>query len=121
MDVDRHETAKHQRVIINCPVPKFVGDLVPKAVSIINLNYCPEKVENSLRVIYEKPKGEQKEFAVCHKALRFSAIDLSLRLIEWIEMQRILGVDMIQIHSLGVHPYMEKTLKYYQDLVENEF
>ena len=46
LDVDRHKTAKHQLAIIICPVPKIVGDLMPKAVSIINLDDCPDKVEN---------------------------------------------------------------------------
>ena len=57
------------------------------------------------------------DFVVCHKSLRFSTIDLSLRIIEWIEMQKILGAGQVNIYSLGIHPNIEKALKYYQDKV----
>ena len=119
--MEYYKTTKLNVAIINCPVPKFVSHLIPRAVSLIGQDDCPDKVENSLRVIYEKPVGERKDFAVCHKALRFSTIDLSFRLIEWIEMQRILGADLVQIYSLGSHPNIEKTLNYYQNQVKLNF
>ena len=115
--VEHHPTAKLIVVIITCPVPKIVIDIIPRSVSIIDHDYCPDKVENSLRVIYDRPEGKIKDFAVCHKSLRFSAVDLSLRLVEWIEMQIILGAELVEIYSLGVHPNIEKALKYYHDKV----
>ena len=50
----------------------------------------------------------KKPFAVCCKGLYFPTADLSLRLVEWIEVQRALGVDRITLPVLEVHPNMMK-------------
>ena len=53
---------------------------------------------------------EKKPFAVCSKGLNFPAVDLSLRLVEWIEVQRALGAAKISLSNLEVHPNMMKVV-----------
>jgi len=54
-------------------------------------------------VIYNRPPDDQKKgFAVCVKGLDFLYDDLSVRLIEWIEMLNILGADKIYFYNLQV-------------------
>ena len=50
------------------------------------------------------PSEGKKPFAVCCKALYFPTVDLSLRLLEWIEVQRALGAEKISLYNLAVHP-----------------
>ena len=52
----------------------------------------------------------KKPFAVCCKGLYFPTVDLSLRLVEWIEVQRALGADKISLPLLEVHPNMMKAV-----------
>ena len=52
----------------------------------------------------------KKPFAVCCKGLYFPTDDLSLRLVEWIEVQRALGADKISLSILEVHPNMLKVI-----------
>ena len=62
------------------------------------------------RVIYNPVTTTEgkKPFAVCCKGLYFPTVDLSLRLVEWIEVQRALGADKISLSILGVHPNIMK-------------
>ena len=113
----RYPLGDYWPIIITCVIPKEVDSLVPRAVSLIETNDCPKKAHNSLRVIYEKPNKTKESFAVCHKALRFSVNDLSLRLIEWLELLRILGVSKVFLYSFGVHLNVERVLNYYKKSV----
>lgn len=54
-----------------------------------------------------------KKIAVCSKWLDFYHKDLSVRLMEWIEMVRILGANHVFITKLHVHSNIETVLKYY--------
>jgi hypothetical protein len=69
-----------------------------------------------LRVIYNKAVVK-KQFGVCVQAFRFSTIDLSVRLIEWLEILKILGADKIYFYKLGAHENMEKVLDFYTQQV----
>ena len=64
------------------------------------------------RVIYNPvtTTERKKSFAVCCKGLYFPTVDLSLRLVEWIEVQRALGADKITLPILEVHPNMMKVV-----------
>ena len=63
-------------------------------------------------MIYNPAKTTEgkKPFAVCCKGLYFPTVDLSLRLVEWIEVQRALGADKISLYNLAVHPNMMKAV-----------
>ena len=105
-----------QPYLMACRLPKSHWNQVPLSVSIVE-NIC-DKPTNNLRVIYNKlPEDEtdKKEFAVCVKGLDFPNDDLSVRLIEWIELLRILGADKIFFYNLEVHPNVTKVLNYYED------
>ena len=105
-----------QPYMLACQLPKTHWDKVPLSVSIVE-NVC-DTATNNLRVIYNKlPEGQKakKEFAVCVKGLDFPTDDLSVRLIEWIELLHVLGADKIFLYNLEIHPNVTKVLNYYQD------
>ena len=98
-----------QPYMLACQLPKTHWDKVPLSVSIVE-EVC-DTATNNLRVIYNKlPQGQKakKEFAVCVKGLDFPTDDLSVRLIEWIELLRAQGVDKIFLSVLAVHPNVNK-------------
>jgi hypothetical protein len=51
------------------------------------------------------------------QAFRFGTIDLSVRLIEWLEILKILGADKIYFYKLNAHENMEKVLDFYSKQV----
>ena len=102
--------------MLACQLPKTHWNQVPLSVSIVE-NVC-DTATNNLRVIYNKlPEGQKakKEFAVCVKGLDFPTDDLSVRLIEWIELLHVLGADKIFLYNLEIHANVTKVLNYYQD------
>ncbi|KAL1454978.1 hypothetical protein WDU94_009105 [Cyamophila willieti] len=102
-----------QPYLIACQIPKAYHNQVPASVSIVE-KMC-DTATNNLRVIYNKPK-EKKGFAVCVKGLDFLHNDLSVRLVEWIELLNILGADKIFFYELQTHPNITKVLNHYQKL-----
>ena len=60
----------------------------------------------------------KKPFAVCCKGLYFPTVDLSLRLLEWIEVQRALGADKISLANVELHPNILKAvISYHRPLI----
>lgn len=103
----------YQPYLIACQIPKPFKGLVPASVSIVE-NKC-DTATNNLRVLYNRPEDDKKKgFAVCVKGLDFLYDDLSVRLIEWIELLNILGADKIFFYNLQVHPNISKVLDYYE-------
>ena len=97
-----------QPYLITFKVPESHAERVPKMVSLVE-HPC-DQASNSLRVIYNRPNGEQKKFAVCVKGLTFPDDDLSLKIIEWIEVIIALGADKIYFYDLDVHPNITKVI-----------
>lgn len=59
-------------------------------------------------------EGEKKKkFGVCVKGLSFPTDDLTLKIMEWIEVLKSLGVDKIFMYDLAIHPNVKKLLNYY--------
>ncbi|XP_011305959.1 uncharacterized protein [Fopius arisanus] len=104
----------YQPYVIACKVPQSHWRKGPPASVSIVERAC-DTATNNLRVIYNRPQVK-KEFAVCVKGLDFLHEDLSVRLIEWIELIGILGADKIYFYQLQVHPNVTKVLDYYQKL-----
>lgn len=102
-----------QPYLLACVLPPDVRHLAPASVSLVE-SAC-DRATNNLRVHYERP-ARQKEFAVCVKGLDFLHEDLSVRLVEWIELIRLLGADKIFFYELQVHPNITKVLDYYTEL-----
>ncbi|PSN43298.1 hypothetical protein C0J52_21514 [Blattella germanica] len=103
----------YQPYLITCLIPQKFKTIVPSSVSIVE-KPCDTST-NNLRIVYNKPK-KKKKFAVCVKGLDFLHEDLSVRLVEWIELLGILGADKIFFYELQVHPNISKVLQYYQKL-----
>lgn len=102
-----------QPYLIACQIPKAYHHQVPASVSVVE-KIC-DTATNNLRVIYNKPE-KKKGFAVCVKGLDFLHNDLSVRLVEWIELLNILGADKIFFYELQTHPNITKVLNYYTKL-----
>jgi len=101
-----------QPYLIACQIPQPYHKLVPASVSVVE-KMC-DIASNNLRIIYNKPK-KKKGFAVCVKGLDFLYEDLSVRLIEWIELLGILGAEKVFFYELQVHPNISKVLKHYSE------
>lgn len=113
--------------LITCPIPNELPptyeQVVPRTVSLV-VNAC-EDASNSLRIhnerrIVEPPSANASSaqralsFGVCVKGFDFPYVDLSERLIEWFEMQRVLGAARIYAYMYDVHPAVQRVLDYYQ-------
>lgn len=71
------------------------------------------QISNNLPVSNERPDVKQK-FAVCVKGLDFPHDDLSVRLVEWIELLNLLGASKIFLYNLNVHENITRVLHYYK-------
>lgn len=104
-----------QPYIITCKVPRvknYERGVAPTSVSIVE-NKC-DSVTNNLRVVNTRPEVK-KRFAVCVKGLDFLHEDISVRLVEWLELLRLLGASKVFLYDLEVHPNISKVLNYYRD------
>ncbi|EDW57370.1 uncharacterized protein [Drosophila virilis] len=125
--------------LLSCPLPKKNGtnvEEVPEMVSLVT-ERC-EKARNLLRVVYERdvsntdilPTASPKEqdqkdnpkpnkplrFMVCVKAMDFLYVDMSSRLIEWLELMRLLGAGKVVFYDAQMHPNMTRVIN---DYIEN--
>lgn len=109
-------------------LPQHLKDAIPRTVSLTT-GYC-DSANNSLRVNYGRPKAasllppsngnssssSQLSFGVCLKAFDFPDEDVSEQLVEWFELQRLLGASRIYAHMYAVLPAVQQVLDYYQDI-----
>ena len=110
-----------QPYLMTCQLPEaddlkakgFRKDQVPVSVSLTEKG-C-EPVFNNLVVHNKLPSNRKGRFAVCVKALDFLQEDLSIHLVEWIELLGLLGADKIFFYEFEVHPNISKVLRYYQE------
>ena len=102
--------------LLTCDIPQHQAEDIPLAVSIINSETMKSKCSspsNYLKLVYNIE--EKKNFAVCVKGLFFLKDNLSVRLIEWIEILSILGASKIFLYDLNVHPDMKKVINFYEE------
>ena len=94
--------------ILGCYPPESVKHKVPMSVSLMDTKCPRSKPSNNLRVYFDRHEsGHKQGIAVCSKWIsRFG--DMSLRLIEWIELLRVQGVEKIILKILAVHPNVMK-------------
>ena len=103
-----HKRGNLYPYILGCYPPDSMKHIVPMSVSLVDTRCPKNKPSNNLRVYFEKHESGQKHgIAVCSKWISHLG-DLSLRLIEWIELLRAQGVDKIFLHILAVHPNVMK-------------
>ena len=106
-----------QPYLLSCDaLPQEYRGRVPTAVSF-TANDC-DVAGNALTVQYYplRYNESRRNFGVCVQALNYPLVDLSLRLIEWIEVIAALGADKIFVYVLDVHPNMARVLEYYEEM-----
>ncbi|XP_050330063.1 uncharacterized protein LOC126759371 [Bactrocera neohumeralis] len=100
--------------LLTCGVPPATRKAVaPRAVSLV-MNIC-DRASNILRVLYERPVGNETQhgFAICMKGFDYPNADMGPRLVEWLEMQRLLGARKVITYKLVLHPNLERVLEHY--------
>ncbi|XP_063851767.1 uncharacterized protein LOC135095057 [Scylla paramamosain] len=101
-----------QPYMLECGVPPKHSHQVPESVSLVE-GRCDQPT-NNLRVIHNLPTGDRKaDFAVCVKGMKFFK-DESVRLVEWLELNFLLGADKIYLYEIETHPNISKVLKHYE-------
>ncbi|KAH8394442.1 hypothetical protein KR222_005711, partial [Zaprionus bogoriensis] len=117
--------------LLVCPLPEELPPTfetkVPRTVSLVS-DAC-ENASNSLRVHNDRRAAPQQEsssrtatngtgrplsFGVCVKGFDFPYVDLSERLIEWFEVQRLLGAERVYAYMYDVHPEVQRVMDYYE-------
>lgn len=100
--------------IFSCPVPFNVSSPLgsgPANVSLVaEPCACPP---NSLALSKTPEKDPKRGIAVCVKGLDFPE-DISARLVEWLELQFLLGADTVFFYIFQVHPKVDLILRYYR-------
>ncbi|XP_017850064.1 uncharacterized protein LOC108605009 [Drosophila busckii] len=100
--------------LLSCALPQQQQQ-VPEMVSLVATR-C-ELATNLLRVVYEPRKwvepATKPRFMVCVKALNYPYSDLSWRLIEWLELLRLLGADKVVFYEAQMHANMSKVIEHY--------
>lgn len=96
-------------VLISCVLPQ---DLKP---NFIKMNAQPCAATKILSVYFPK-KAKIKDYlvTVCVKPLNF-AKDISKRLMEWIEINKILGAHRIEVFVKKVHKNVKRILEFYSN------
>lgn len=93
-------------VLLSCRIP---FGLTPKSVSVTT-KPCDNEGGNSFLITDDKDKSHHT-FTVCVKPLDFPE-DISERLIQWIEINRILGAERIEIYVKSIEKNVWKILKW---------
>ena len=94
--------------ILGCYPPNSMKHLVPVSVSLVETECPKRKASNNIKVYFDKNENSHKKgIAVCSKSLSHPG-DVSMRIIEWIEVLRAQGVDKIILSVLSVHPNVNK-------------
>lgn len=94
--------------LISCRIPQ--ENNLPKYVSI-STQPC-QKNNYRLKIINNLPTQESKSVTVCVKQLNFSD-DITIKLVSWLEINRLLGASTFNIYLTSVHVKTRKLLKWY--------
>lgn len=103
-------TTGYTGILITCPLPDHASR--PSHV-YIGVTDCYQNPSHSL--VVKQPNNIMKkiEFTLCIKGLDFDD-DISQKLIEFIELSRILGAGMIYIYVFSIHDNVKKVLNLYE-------
>ncbi|XP_036338564.1 uncharacterized protein LOC118748296 [Rhagoletis pomonella] len=99
--------------LLSCVPPLPLRQTPPRAVSLV-ARFC-DTASNMLRVLYEHPAANETQhgFAVCVKGLDYLYDDMGPRLVEWLELQRLLGARKVITYKLVLHPNLARVLQHY--------
>ncbi|KAL8582120.1 hypothetical protein ACOMHN_004040 [Nucella lapillus] len=96
-------------VVYSCHFLYSPRQLHAASVSLTSTS-CPAKGSEYLRI--QEPEIRPGSLGLCAKVLFGHELD-PRRLVEWFEMQRLLGVDKIVLFDLNHSAKMDKVLRYY--------
>ncbi|CAL4234934.1 unnamed protein product [Meganyctiphanes norvegica] len=100
-------------IIITCQIHQANYGHIPFAVSVTD-NSC-HSLTNLMRVDYLQPQNNSKQnFGVCVKGLDFPFQDVSIKIVEWLELLFILGVGKVYFYTHNLHPNISKVLQHYE-------
>ncbi|XP_025100823.1 uncharacterized protein LOC112568038 [Pomacea canaliculata] len=99
-------------VVYQCHVPFSPLELTGARVTVTPDPACPVEDNNYIPVY--TPEVVKGGLAICGKVAFGSLLD-PLKLVEWFEMQKLLGVDKIQILDFGNPENVTRVFKYYQN------
>lgn len=116
-------TGPYHTALITCPVPSLHLSEIPQAVSLQAYGHCDyveQEPSNVLRVIYKPSlKNTTNSIGICVKSLKLSTYDVSVRLIEWLEMVRIFGAEKVYFYVYGVTDNLQRVIEHYAAEVKN--
>ncbi|XP_037801300.1 uncharacterized protein LOC119596195 [Penaeus monodon] len=119
---------RHMTFLLTCRIPKYDSHLAPLSVSVVS-RPCEKYTKNLLKVFGSMKRNttaalvnssKNKESspvwnaAVCGPALSYYHEDVSIQLVEWLELLRALGFARVFLYETDVHPNIEKVLRYYE-------
>ncbi|KAH8306823.1 hypothetical protein KR018_003782, partial [Drosophila ironensis] len=116
-----HAPRRYYPTLLSCPLPEGTHKWeVPEMVSLV-ARRC-DMARNLLRVTYEpleEPLEKQRKdpdprFVICVKAMDFPYEDKSWRLIEWLELMRLLGAHKVVLYDAQMHPNMSRVVQDYR-------
>lgn len=100
--------------LISCTNPLVSFNLVPHEVSLAG-GPC-DAATNNLQIIRNYPESDKKgQIAICVKALNFQD-DITMKLVEWMEVIKLLGADKVFFYVVSVHENVMKALRFYEKL-----
>ncbi|XP_068228445.1 uncharacterized protein [Palaemon carinicauda] len=116
------EADMHHAYLFTCPIPLEIKKkgIFPEYVSLSS-KICENlttklPLKEEVNVLKQR---KQKSFVVCVKGMDF-AQDLSVRLVEWLELLFILGADKVFFYKYSLHKNMERVLEYYEKMKKVE-
>ena len=111
--------------IVSCEIPSEYIDKVPRVVSLHPYTNCvsENKPTNLLKVINNQrlETNTKPSIGVCVKAMRYKTYDVSVRLVEWLEMIRVMGGDKVYLYAFDATESVYRVLDHYVKDVSGRF
>lgn len=109
--------------LFTCVIPFAYINKVPSTISLqigLGCLSIEKNPSNMLKVLnFEKDVSSKKKLSigVCVQALRFFNYEYSVRMVEWLEMVKMLGADKVYFYNLEITKSMKKVLKHFEKKV----
>nr|KAG5712761.1 hypothetical protein BaRGS_029816 [Batillaria attramentaria] len=103
------KSRKYSASYVQCHLPDLRE---PYAVSVTSRD-CSQQPTNVLPVIKSPPGGYSSNFTVCVKPINFY-YSRAYELVEFIELNRMLGADKLVFYIFSVGPNAESVLRWYE-------
>lgn len=105
--------------IVTCAIPQEYATQVPQAITVQDIGDCSQMQKspsNVVKVINNTPEPgfHKPSIGICVQAFRFATRDVSVRLVEWLEMVKLMGGDKVYFYVFGAIESMRKVLRHYE-------